>query len=153
MTKELRYFEPEKFDTDESMREIDFDDVKSNYSGSDFSDDSQYSSIMKQNKKCLLMSDMKTALEYYNYLNMPRKRQPVKVKVFKAVQDNEYDKHDGNRRNKTINQIQQLLNEAQGHVTEDNINKMLLNNRDRDYFDETIRKCFQVEDFNQTFFK
>lgn len=66
MTKELRYFEPEKFETDESMCDIDYDDVKSNYSACDYSDDdSQYSSIMKQNKKCLLMNDTKTALEYY----------------------------------------------------------------------------------------
>ena len=56
MSKELKYYQPDKFGTDDSMKDIKFDDVKSDYSISDCSEDSQYSSIMKQNKKCLLMN-------------------------------------------------------------------------------------------------
>lgn len=40
MSKELMYYEPEKFETDESMRDIKFDDVKSDYSHEcEYSDD------------------------------------------------------------------------------------------------------------------
>ena len=52
MSKEMQYYEPDGFDTDQSMRDIKFEDVKSDqsdFSGSD--DDSEYRSIMKQNKK------------------------------------------------------------------------------------------------------
>ena len=55
---------------------------------------------------------MKTALEYYKDLKKKKKRQPIKLKVFKALEAGEYDNDGVIKRNKTINQVQQLLNEA-----------------------------------------
>lgn len=50
--------------------------------------------------------------------------------MFKALKASEFDKHDGIKRNKTLNQIQQMLIEAKQHISADNKKEKLINKKD-----------------------
>lgn len=71
ISKELQSVMPQDFHTDDSMKGIDFKDVKSSSGASSFSEEdeddmnSPYREIEKQNKKDKLQENLVTPLMYY----------------------------------------------------------------------------------------